>query len=93
MLTSRDLDQIRLVVNNVIEDRVPKIVSAAIEDRVPKIVSAAIGDQVPGIVDKKLFSIKRDLKKIRADLEMAVGILDRNRWELEQRVNKMAMVG
>lgn len=29
--------------------------------------------------------IKKDLKKIRKDLEFAVGTLDRERWQLEKR--------
>ena len=36
-------------------------------------------------VQKETRPIKRDLKKIRKDLEFAVGTLDRERWTLERR--------
>ncbi len=35
--------------------------------------------------DQKLKPIKSDLKKIRKDLEFVVGVLDKDRWRLEQK--------
>lgn len=35
--------------------------------------------------DQKLKPIKRDLTKVRKDLEFVVGVLDKDRWKLEQK--------
>lgn len=53
--------------------------------QISKVVEKQIGYQVGPIVDKALKPIKKDLKKIRKDLEFAIGTLDRERWQLEKR--------
>ncbi|MEK7163634.1 MAG: hypothetical protein AAB768_00650 [Patescibacteria group bacterium] len=35
--------------------------------------------------DEKLKPIKKDLTKVRKDLEFVVGVLDKDRWKLEQK--------
>ena len=35
--------------------------------------------------DEKLKPIKKDLTKVRKDLEFVVGVLDKDRWRLEQK--------
>jgi len=83
MLTQTDLSQIRGVVkeevNGAIQSQVPGMMAKAIQSQVPSIVT--------GILQKGLKPIKKDLKKIRKDLEFAVGVLDRDRWKLEKRVD------
>lgn len=59
------------------------VVSKAIQVQVPPIVT--------GILQKELKPIKKDLKKIRKDLEFAVGVLDRDRWKLEKRVDVLEL--
>lgn len=79
MLTKSDLNQIGVVVNKSIQVQVPPIVNKAIQTQVPGIVT--------GILQKELKPIKKDLKKIRKNLEFAVGVLDRDRWKLKKRVD------
>lgn len=56
-------------------------------------INIEINASVPGIVKqvvaKELKPVKKDIKKIRRDLEFVVGSLDKDRWKLEQRVNKI----
>jgi len=95
MLTQTDLSQIRGVVkeevNGAIQSQVPGMMAKAIQSQVPGMMAKAIQSQVPsivtGILQKGLKPIKKDLKKIRKDLEFAVGVLDRDRWKLEKRVD------
>ena len=70
MLTKNDLQQIKAIVKTE--------VNGAIQSQVPPIVT--------GILQKELKPVKKDLKKIRRDLEFAVGVLDRDRWKVEKRV-------
>ena len=70
MLTKNDLQQIKAIVKTE--------VNGAIQSQVPPIVT--------GILQKELKPVKKDLKKIRKDLEFAVGVLDRDRWKVEKRV-------
>ena len=79
MLTKGDLNQIGVVVSKAIQVQVPPIVNKAIQTQVPGIVT--------GILQKELKPIKKDLKKIRKDLEFVVGVLDRDWWKLEKRVD------
>mgnify|MGYP001585006978 CR=1 FL=1 len=70
MLTKNDLQQIKAIVKTE--------VNGAIQSQVPPIVT--------GILQKELKPVKKDLKKIRRDLEFAVGVLDRDGWKVEKRV-------
>ncbi|KKU01838.1 MAG: hypothetical protein UX05_C0016G0009 [Candidatus Amesbacteria bacterium GW2011_GWC2_45_19] len=74
-----------------IQSQVPGMMAKAIQSQVPGMMAKAIQSQVPsivtGILQKGLKPIKKDLKKIRKDLEFAVGVLDRDRWKLEKRVD------
>ena len=87
MLTKTDLNQIRGVVKEEI--------TGAIQSQVPGMITKGIQSQVPiivtGIIQKELKPMKKDLKKIRKDLEFAVGVLDRDRWKVEKRVEVLEL--
>lgn len=67
----------------------PKIVRDMIQSETPQIVSQAIRRETPKLINDALKPIKRDLKKIRSDLEMAIGVLDKDRWELAREVDRI----
>ncbi len=69
MLTKSDLSQIG------------KVVEKQIDSQVRPIVRDVVGEEI----QKALKPVKRDLRKIKKDLEFAVGTLDRERWHLEKR--------
>ncbi len=50
-------------------------------------IRGVVKEEVDVSLGRELKPIKRDLKKIRKDLEFAVGVLDRDRWKLEKRVD------
>jgi hypothetical protein len=77
MLTSQDLGQIKQVVTETIQSETPKIVRDIIRSETPQIVE--------NIITKHLKPIKKDIHKIRTDLETAVGALYKDRWALEQK--------
>jgi hypothetical protein len=53
------------------------------------LIRNVIKEETPIIVDHSLVPIKKDLKKIRKDLEFAVGVLDKDRWKLEKRIDRI----
>jgi hypothetical protein len=53
------------------------------------LVEQKISQLVPGIVKQELKPVRRDIRKLRKDLEFAIGSLDKDRWKLEQRVDKI----
>lgn len=50
-------------------------------------IRGVVKEEVDVSLKRELKPMKKDLKKIRKDLEFAVGVLDRDRWKLEKRVD------
>ena len=69
MLTQNDLNKIGKIVEEKFDAKLESKLDSILENK----------------FNEKLKPIKKDLKKIRTDLEFVVGVLDKDRWRLEQK--------
>ncbi len=90
MLTKQDLEQIKDVVGDIVEEKVNASIDSRVGDIVEEKVNASIDTRVGSIVDqrldKKLMPIKKDLKYLKKTLDMAIRVFDENDVKLDRRV-------
>lgn len=88
MLTKQDLSQIRIVVREEIQRETPKIVHEAIQKETPPIVERIVEEKLMP-VKKDIHTMKNDLTKIRADINMVITFFDREFLALRARVERI----
>lgn len=76
MLTNHDLSQIKNVVHS------------AIQEETPAIVRKIIREETRPIIQEELQPIKKDIKKIKNDLDLVARSLDRDLMSLRKKVDK-----
>lgn len=81
MLTQGDFSQIQKII--VSETR--KI----IQEETPGIVRKIVQEETPKIIQKELIPIKRDIKKIKKDVDIIVTTFDRDYVFLRRRLDRL----
>ncbi len=84
MLTKSDLTKIGQIFDERLEEKLESKLEKKLESKFEKF-EVKLEEKLESKFNEKLKPIKRDLSKIRKDLEFVVGVLDKDRWKLEQK--------
>ena len=89
MLEKSDLQQIRTVIREEIQNQTPAIVRSIIQEEVRPIVQEEVGPIIQEALTplkKDIKTLKTDVRKIKKDINTVIGFFDTKDVELEKRL-------
>lgn len=89
MLTKTDLQQIQNIVKTEIQQETKKIVQQETRKIVQQETKKIVQGETRKIVKEELVPIKKDISKIRKDMNEIIGFFDTEYMELRKRVERL----